>query len=104
MAPRIDLRRRDHQDIENSELGDKPHALIRLAALIASQSAAPSYQWAVRFRAAGVSDDEVAGVLMTVAPIVGIRVSLPLRRHSRQHSATSSILRIRGSRHDEGRR
>ena len=60
-------------DIENSELGDKPRALIRLAALIASQSAAPSYQWAVSVaRAAGVSDDEVAGVLMTVAPIVGI--------------------------------
>ena len=60
-------------DLENSELGDKTRALVRLAALIATESAAPSYQWAVSVaRAAGVSDDEVTGVLMSVAPIVGI--------------------------------
>ena len=60
-------------DLENSELGDKAHALVRLAALIATDSGAPSYQWAVSVaRAAGVTDDEVAGVLMSVAPIVGM--------------------------------
>jgi 4-carboxymuconolactone decarboxylase len=60
-------------DLENSELGDKTHALVRLAALIATESGAPSYQWAVSVaRAAGVRDDEVTGVLMSVAPIVGI--------------------------------
>ena len=60
-------------DLENSELGDKTRALVRLAALIASESAASSYQWAVSVaRAAGVSDDEVAAVLVSVAPIVGL--------------------------------
>ena len=60
-------------DLENSELGDKTHALVRLAALIATESGAPSYQWAVSVaRAAGVRDEEVTGVLMSVAPIVGI--------------------------------
>ena len=60
-------------DLENSELGDKTRALVRLAALIATDSAAPSYQWSVSVaRGAGVSDDEVAGVLLSVAPIVGI--------------------------------
>ena len=43
-------------DLENSELGDKTHALVRLAALIATESGAPSYQWAVSVaRAAGVT-------------------------------------------------
>ena len=60
-------------DVENSALGAKTHALVRLAALIATESGAPSYQWAVSVaRAAGVRDDEVTGVLMSVAPIVGI--------------------------------
>ena len=60
-------------DLEHSELGDKTRALVRLAALIATDGAAPSYQWAVSVaRATGVSDDEVASVLMSVAPIIGI--------------------------------
>ena len=60
-------------DLENSELGDKTHALVRLAALIATESGAPSYQWAVSVaRAVGVRDEEVTGVLMSVAPIVGM--------------------------------
>ncbi len=60
-------------DLESSELGDKTRALARLAALVATESAAPSYQWAVSVaRAAGVSDDEVVGVLVSVGPIVGI--------------------------------
>ncbi len=60
-------------EVEKSALGDKTRAVVRLAALIATESAAPTYQWAVNgARAAGVRDDEVAGVLMSVAPIVGI--------------------------------
>jgi 4-carboxymuconolactone decarboxylase len=60
-------------DRESSELDDKTHALVRLAALIATESAASSYQWAVSVaRAAGASDDEVAAVLVVVAPIVGL--------------------------------
>ena len=60
-------------DLDNSELGDKTRALVRLAALIATESAAPSYQWAIGVAlAAGVTEDEVAGVLMSVGPIVGV--------------------------------
>ncbi len=60
-------------DRESSELDDKTHALVRLAALIATESAASSYQWAVNVaRAAGATDDEVAAVLVSVAPIVGL--------------------------------
>ena len=63
----------DVTDPENSELGDKTGALVRLAALIASDCGGPSYQWAVNgARAAGVRDDEMTGVLLTVAPIIGI--------------------------------
>ena len=59
--------------LDESQLGGKTHALVRLAALIATESAAPTYQWAVSVaHAAGVSDDEVVGVLLGVAPIVGI--------------------------------
>jgi alkylhydroperoxidase/carboxymuconolactone decarboxylase family protein YurZ len=54
-------------------LGDKANALVRVAALIASKSAAASYQWAVASAlAAGATEAEVAGVLLSVAPIVGV--------------------------------
>ena len=51
-------------DLEDSDLGDKARALVRLAALIAVDAGVPSYQWAVSVaRAAGIRDDEVTGVL-----------------------------------------
>ena len=60
-------------DVDNAELGERTRALIRLAALVATESAAPSYQWAVSVAlAAGVSEDEIGAVLITVAPIVGL--------------------------------
>ena len=60
-------------DAENSELGERTRSLVRLAALVATESAAPSYQWAVSVAlAAGASEDEVSGVLISVAPIVGV--------------------------------
>jgi 4-carboxymuconolactone decarboxylase len=60
-------------DLDNSELGDRTRAMVRLAALVATESSAPSYQWAVNVAlAAGVSADEMADVLMSVAPIVGV--------------------------------
>ena len=60
-------------DVDNAELGERTRALVRLAALVATQSAAPSYQWAVSVAlAAGVSEDEIGAVLITVAPIVGV--------------------------------
>ena len=60
-------------DVDNAELGERTRALVRLAALVATESAAPSYQWAVSVAlAAGVSEDEIGAVLITVAPIVGV--------------------------------
>ncbi len=56
-----------------SELGDKTRALVRIAALIATDAAAASYQWAVGSAlSAGVVEDEVVGVLLSVAPLVGV--------------------------------
>ena len=59
-------------DDESLELGARTAALVRLAALIAVQSAGTSYQWAVGTAlAAGATEDEVIDVLAAVAPIVG---------------------------------
>ena len=81
-------------DFENAELGDKVRACVRLAALIASDAAAPSYQWVVtRALAAGVSKDEMVGVLMSVARIVGADAGRHRPRpSSRPRLATSSTL------------
>ena len=48
-------------------------ALARVAALIASDAALPSYQWAVESAlAAGASDSDIVDVLVAVAPTVGL--------------------------------
>ena len=48
-------------------------ALARVAALIASDAALPSYQWAVESAlAAGASDSDIVDVLVAVAPAVGL--------------------------------
>jgi 4-carboxymuconolactone decarboxylase len=58
-------------------LDDKTAALVRLAGLIALESAPATYQWGVTSAlAAGASDGEVVAVLEALAPIVGsVRVS-----------------------------
>ncbi len=54
-------------------LDQKISALTRLAALIARDARVPSYQWAIDDAvAAGATDAEIVGVLLTVAPIVGL--------------------------------
>jgi alkylhydroperoxidase/carboxymuconolactone decarboxylase family protein YurZ len=64
-------------DPDIAELDAKTRALVRLAALIALDSAAASYQWSIASAlAAGARDGEVVGVLVALAPIVGaVRVS-----------------------------
>jgi 4-carboxymuconolactone decarboxylase len=64
-------------DAEPGGLDAKTAALVRLAGLVAIESAPASYQWIVtRAFAAGASDAEVAAVLVALAPIVGsVRVS-----------------------------
>jgi len=55
----------------------KTCALVRLAALIALQSSPASFGWSVEAAlAAGATDEEVVGVIVAVAPVVGVaRVS-----------------------------
>ena len=54
-------------------LDGKTHALVRLAGLIATEAAPASYAWAVSTAmSAGASEDEVVGVLVALAPIVGM--------------------------------
>jgi len=60
-------------DAEPGALDAKTAALVGLAGLIALESAPATYQWSVtRALAAGASDGEVVGVLVALAPIVGI--------------------------------
>jgi 4-carboxymuconolactone decarboxylase len=55
-----------------SGLDARTHALVRVAALIAAESAQASHSWAVDAAlAAGASDDDIVDVA-AVAPIVGL--------------------------------
>lgn len=59
--------------VDITPLGEKTAALVRIGALIATEGSASSYQWAVDVaHAAGAEDDALVGVLLSVAPIVGI--------------------------------
>jgi alkylhydroperoxidase/carboxymuconolactone decarboxylase family protein YurZ len=54
-------------------LDSKTSALVRLAGLIALQSPRPTYGWGIDAAiAAGASDDDIVGVLVAVAPVVGV--------------------------------
>ena len=55
-----------------SSLDPKTHALVRIAALIAMDAAAPSYLCAVdAARSAGASDEDVVGCLLAVLSLLG---------------------------------
>jgi 4-carboxymuconolactone decarboxylase len=59
-------------DSPASGLDEKSSALVRLAGLIGVRSSAASYEWGVAAAlAAGATDEEVVGVLLAVAPVVG---------------------------------
>jgi 4-carboxymuconolactone decarboxylase len=64
-------------DADPPGLDVKTAALVRLAGVIALESAPATYQWSVTSAlAAGASDGEVVAVLEALAPIVGsVRVS-----------------------------
>ena len=58
---------------EISRLDAKTHALVRLAALLAVGAAQSSYnEGAERALASGASMDEIVGLLIAVAPSVGL--------------------------------
>jgi 4-carboxymuconolactone decarboxylase len=57
----------------DSGLDAKTQALVRLAGLVALESASASYAWSVDAAlAAGADEDEIVAVLVAVAPLVGV--------------------------------
>ena len=63
---------RQLENIEESGLDPKTHALVRIASLIAVGAPSASFAWQVSLaREAGASDDEIGGVLVAVAPTAG---------------------------------
>lgn len=63
----------EQDTIEISRLDAKTHALVRLAALLAVGAAQSSYNEAVeRALASGASVDEIVGLLIAVAPSIGL--------------------------------
>ena len=60
-------------DVDTCGLDPKTHALVRLGALVALDAAPASYQWnASMALASGATVDEIVGVLIAVAPTVGL--------------------------------
>ena len=54
-------------------LDPKTAALLRLGVLVATGSSAVCLEWSIsRALAAGASEDEIAGVLLAVAPVAGL--------------------------------
>jgi 4-carboxymuconolactone decarboxylase len=61
------------QNIENSGLDPRTHALVRLASLITLGAPSASYAWQVSLaRESGVTADEIAGVVVAVTPTAGL--------------------------------
>jgi 4-carboxymuconolactone decarboxylase len=58
---------------DRSELGSRVELLVRLAALLAVEAAAPSLREVVeKAVAAGVTTNEIVGVLVCVGPTIGV--------------------------------
>ena len=63
----------DAANLEASGLDPRAHALVRIGALLALDAAPASYASAVRLaERAGVSVPEIVGVLVAVAPCIGV--------------------------------
>lgn len=69
------------QAVGRQVLDEKTSALVRLAGLVAMNGNVTSFQWAVDTAlAAGADDAEIVGILLAVAPVVGLsRVSAAAR-------------------------
>jgi 4-carboxymuconolactone decarboxylase len=60
-------------NVEDSGLDPKTHALVRIAALVATDAAPASYMWQVGVALeSGVTPEEILGVLIALAPTVGM--------------------------------
>jgi 4-carboxymuconolactone decarboxylase len=63
---------RDRDNIAASGLDPRTHALLWIAALIASDAGLASYIWSVEnARRHGASNDQIVGVLVAVIQVVG---------------------------------
>jgi 4-carboxymuconolactone decarboxylase len=63
----------ESNNVAESHLDEKTHALVRLGALVAIDATAPGYMWAVEAaRRRGASDDEIVGCLIAALPAVGV--------------------------------
>ncbi len=68
-----DMTESDEKNLEASGLDPRSHALVRIGALLALGASPASYGSVVRLaERAGVSPREIAGVLVAVAPHIGI--------------------------------
>lgn len=63
--------------VDACALDPKTRALVRVASLVARDGSAETFRWTIDDALrAGASDEEVVGVLLAVAPLVGVaRVS-----------------------------
>src|SRR5215212_10533768 len=62
-----------HDTVVTSRLDPKTHALVRLAALLALDASQSSYNASVEVAlASGASFDEIVGILIAMAPAVGL--------------------------------
>jgi 4-carboxymuconolactone decarboxylase len=60
-------------NVTESHLDLKTHALVRLGALVAIDSASPGYMSTLETaRRRGASDDEIVGCLIAVLPAIGV--------------------------------
>jgi 4-carboxymuconolactone decarboxylase len=66
------------ENIEESGLDPKTYALVKLAALVAMNASPASYVWNVELaKGAGVTQEEITGVLIALAPTVGLARIVP---------------------------
>jgi 4-carboxymuconolactone decarboxylase len=63
----------DASNVAESHLDPKTHALVRLGALVASDTETPGYMWTLEAaRRRGATDDEIVGCLIAALPALGV--------------------------------
>lgn len=61
------------QNVRNSGLDPKIYGLVNIAALVAENASQPSYHWRIaNALKAGVTAEQIAGLLVALAPNVGM--------------------------------
>jgi 4-carboxymuconolactone decarboxylase len=66
------------ENIVQSGLDPKTYALVKMASLVAMNASPASYAWNVELaKGAGVTKEELAGMLIALAPTVGLARIIP---------------------------